>query len=102
MIALQRAHRELERQALEAQHEVLTTRDHIIGLEAKADELSTRLSVHRTRLKKQQEKVEDLQQRLNRQRRRADDNQRQVDELKGSRAWRVGRMLTRPFRGPAR
>ena len=102
MIALNARARELERQTVKAQHEVLTTRDHIIGLEARADELSTRLSAHKARLKKQSDKADDLQVRLNRQRRRADDNQRQIDELKGSRAWRIGRMFTRPFRGSAR
>ena len=91
--------RESKTVAINARHEVLTTRDHVIGLEAKADQLNVRLESHRRRLKAVDAKIKDLQQRLTRQRRRADDNQRQLEELQGSRALAVGRALRRPLRG---
>jgi len=89
---------QLEHDLIEARHDVLTTRDHIIGLEARADELAARLGAQKGRLAKQQDKTEDLGKRLVRQRRRADENQRKIDELLASRSWRIGRALTRPLR----
>jgi SAM-dependent methyltransferase len=97
--------RDMQAEMVAAQSDLLTTRDHIIGLEAKTEELARRLVVHKQRLTKQQERASELQKKLHTQRRRAEENQhradesrRRVDELLASRTWRLGRMLTRPFR----
>jgi SAM-dependent methyltransferase len=88
----------LEQALLEARHDRLTVRDHIIGLEARAEELTRKLKVHQIKLNKQQERAKDLQAKLAHQRRRASSAERQLDEMRASRSWRWGRALTRPFR----
>ena len=66
------------------QHRLLTTRDHIIGLEARASAADDRLRW--------------VEGRLRRSRTRASRLQKQVRDMEGSTTWRVGRLLTRPFR----
>ena len=68
----------------ETRHRLLTTRDHVIGLEARASAADDRLRW--------------VEGRLRRSRARANRLQKQVREMQGSATWRVGRLLTRPFR----
>ena len=68
----------------ETRHRLLTTRDHVIGLEARASAADDRLRW--------------VEGRLRRSRARANRLQKQVREMQESATWRVGRLLTRPFR----
>src|SRR6478672_4714925 len=72
------------REQQDLQHRLLTTRDHIIGLEARASAADDRLRW--------------VEGRLRRSRTRANRLQKQVRDMEGSATWRVGRLLTRPFR----
>jgi len=89
---------ELEKTLLAERHDQLTTRDHVIGLEARAEELRRKLKVHQDKLNKRVAQVEQLQARLGVERKRVREAQREVDELRASRAYRWGRGLTKPFR----
>ena len=93
----QEVHR-LKDARVSAEHEVLTTRDHIIGLEARTEEAARLLVIFKERLNLQREKAAELQRRIRVQRRRAEESERRAEALVASRTWRVGRMLTRPFR----
>ena len=93
-----RAEVERLRAALQAeQHDQLTTRDHVIGLEARAEELRRKLKVHQIKLNKRIEQAEVMRTKIAAERRRAEAARRELGELKRSRSWRVGRALTRPF-----
>ncbi len=105
----------LRKEVLRAQHDQLTVRDHIIGLEAEAERLTKELRVSRSRaarllrrlthhkklLKRQRknskQQIEELRKRLVAQRGRADARTRELADLHASRSWRLGRALTRPF-----
>ena len=103
----------------QARHDVLTTRDHIIGLEAENARLRKELgkaewNVRRLRkrkrlqnkeiqrlnqaLKTRREQVADLRLQLATARRRADAGALEVAALKQSRTWRVGRFFAAPLR----
>jgi SAM-dependent methyltransferase len=89
---------ELEQALLAERHDRLTTRDHVIGLEARAEELTRKLKVHQVKLNKRVALVEELRGKLAAERQRAQAARRELEEMQGSRSWRWGRALTRPFR----
>ena len=85
----------LQAELVRAQHDVLTTRDHIIGLESEnvrlqavAERLGRRVTMQHNRLQK-------LRTKLRVQERRTHRAERKLKEVLASRAWRVGRVLTR-------
>ncbi|WP_344301956.1 class I SAM-dependent methyltransferase [Nocardioides bigeumensis] len=98
LATLEQEAQQLKDAQVTAEHEVLTTRDHIIGLEAKAEEAARLLVVFKERLNQQREKAAELQRRIRVQRRRAEESERRAEALLASRTWRAGRLLTRPFR----
>ncbi len=69
----------------ETRHRLLTTRDHVIGLEARASAADDRLRWVEGRLRR------------SRARQRTGSRSR-CGRSQGSATWRVGRLLTRPFR----
>ncbi|WP_104106593.1 class I SAM-dependent methyltransferase [Nocardioides sp. 616] len=77
-----------------ARHDVLTTRDHIIGLEAEAVRLQATVNRLNLRIKAQQERVQKLRDRLRGQQKRLARTEERLKSLKASRAYRVGRLLT--------
>jgi SAM-dependent methyltransferase len=78
-----------------ARHDVLTTRDHIIGLEAEAVRLQATVNRLNSRIKAQQERVSKLRDRLRGQQKRITRAEDKLKTVKASRAYRVGRFLTR-------
>lgn len=90
----------LEAELESARHEVLTTRDHIIGLEAEAVRLQTLTDRLNSRVRSQQKRIQKMRTRLTNVRRRADRAERTLAAVKGSRAWRVGTMLTGSSKSP--
>jgi SAM-dependent methyltransferase len=108
----------LREELVQAHHDKLTIRDHIIGLEAEAERLTVELRVSRNRVahllnrlanqkkvlqrqrkntRQQRRQVEDMRKRLAAQRARADARTRELADAHASRSWRLGRALTRPF-----
>ena len=106
-------------QLLAARHDVLTTRDHIIGLEAENARLIKELGraewvVRRLQKRKklQGQRIKQLRQQLDNRRqetrklreqqadlrRRTAAADRELAEVRGSRSWRAGRALTAPLR----
>lgn len=85
----------LRDQLRQAQHEVLTTRDHVIGLEAENNQMRINESRLESRLAVQQTRLQKLRDRLANQQRRARRAERKLDQVRTSRAWRLGRRLTR-------
>ncbi|WP_162599984.1 class I SAM-dependent methyltransferase [Nocardioides solisilvae] len=85
----------LREQLRRAQHDVLTTRDHIIGLEAEATQAQLSVARLEGRLKVQQSRLRKLRGRLAEQQRRARRLERTLEQVRVSRAWRLGRRLTR-------
>lgn len=83
----------LESQLEHARHDVLTTRDHIIGLEAEALRLQHLVDRLNGRLAGQQDKVQKLRTRLRNQQRRTQRAERKLQAVKESRAWRLGKRL---------
>ena len=68
--------------ALAARHDLLTHRDHVIGLEAETAALQQNVDRLTRQNDTQKARVEDLRERLDKQRRRADRLQRELDELR--------------------
>jgi hypothetical protein len=66
--------------ALAARHDLLTHRDHVIGLEAEAAALQQNVDRLTRQNDAQKARIEDLRARLDKQRRRADKLQRELDE----------------------
>ena len=87
-------HADLTDQLTRAQHQVLTTRDHVIGLEAEAAQLQAHVDRLNRRLATGQERTRKLREQLKVTRRRAARLERRLSELTGSRAWRIGSALT--------
>ncbi|WP_426246393.1 methyltransferase domain-containing protein [Nocardioides sp. LHG3406-4] len=87
-------HADLTDQLTRAQHQVLTTRDHIIGLEAEAAQLQSQVERLNKRLIATQERSKKLRDRLHTTRRRATRAERKLAAMTGSRAWRIGTLLT--------
>jgi methionine biosynthesis protein MetW len=83
-VRAQDAYTEQMRQQQDLRHRLLTTRDHIIGLEARASAADDRLRWTEGRLR--------------RTRTRANRLQKQVRDMEASTTWRVGRLITSPFR----
>lgn len=96
--ASSRRHADVTEELTRAQHHVLTTRDHVIGLEAEAAQLQAQVERLTKRLKAGQERTQKLRDRLQVTRRRATRAERRLAELTESRAWRVGALLTRSHR----
>lgn len=69
--------------ALLARHADLVAIDHVIGLEATVARLEYDLRTARMRVRRLRDRVE--------------DTSRELAELRSSRSWKVGRMLTRPL-----
>ncbi|WP_181311131.1 class I SAM-dependent methyltransferase [Nocardioides campestrisoli] len=86
---------ELEGLLRKAQHDVLTTRDHIIGLEAEKLQLQVQATRLNNRVVAQQERVRKLRTKLTNQQRRAERAESKLDQVRTSRAWRIGRRLAR-------
>ncbi|MGI8899778.1 MAG: hypothetical protein ACR2HA_02415 [Nocardioides sp.] len=78
---------------LRARHDLLTARDHVIGLEAESANLQQVVDRLLARQKAQKERLELVREKLDRQRRRADRLQRELDSLKASGAAKPGRRL---------
>jgi hypothetical protein len=87
-------HADVAEQLTRAQHQALTTRDHVIGLEAEAAQLQAQVDRLTRRLKAGQERTQKLRDRLQATRRRAVRAERRLAEVTGSRAWRIGGLLT--------
>ena len=83
-VRAQDAYTEQMREQQDLRHRLLTTRDHIIGLEARASAADDRLR--------------EAEGRLRRSRTRANRLQKQVRDMEASTTWRVGRLITSPFR----
>ena len=83
-VRAQDAYTEQMREQQDLRHRLLTTRDHIIGLEARASAADDRLRWTEGRLR--------------RTRTRANRLQKQVRDMEASTTWRVGRLITSPFR----
>jgi 2-polyprenyl-3-methyl-5-hydroxy-6-metoxy-1,4-benzoquinol methylase len=83
-VRAQDAYTEQMREQQDLKHRLLTTRDHIIGLEARASAADDRLRWTEGRLR--------------RSRTRANRLQKQVRDMEASTTWRVGRLITSPFR----
>ena len=83
-VRAQDAYTEQMREQQDLRHRLLTTRDHIIGLEARASAADDRLRWTEGRLR--------------RSRTRANRLQKQVRDMEASTTWRVGRLITSPFR----
>jgi methionine biosynthesis protein MetW len=83
-VRAQDAYTEQMREQQDLKHRLLTTRDHIIGLEARASAADDRLRWTEGRLR--------------RTRTRANRLQKQVRDMEASTTWRVGRLITSPFR----
>jgi methionine biosynthesis protein MetW len=83
-VRAQDADTEQMREQQDLRHRLLTTRDHIIGLEARASAADDRLRWTEGRLR--------------RSRTRANRLQKQVRDMEASATWRVGRLITSPFR----
>ena len=77
---------------LQARHDLITARDHVIGLEAESANLQQMVDRLLARQKAQKERLEEVREKLDRQRRRADRLQRELDAAKASAA-RPGRRL---------
>ena len=75
---------------MRARQDLLTARDHVIGLEAESANLQQLLDRLLARHKAQKERLEEVREKLDRQRRRADRLQREVDALKAERAKEPG------------
>jgi SAM-dependent methyltransferase len=87
--------RRLQEQLRQARHDVLTTRDHIIGLEAENNQLRLHAARLENRMATQQTRLQKLRTRLANQQRRARRAERKLEQVRTSRAWRLGRRLTR-------
>ena len=85
---------DLRDQLIRSQHQVLTTRDHVIGLEAETAQLHLQVERLNKRLIAAQERTKKVRARLEGARQRQRRAERQLAALKGSRAWRIGSMLT--------
>lgn len=83
-VRAQDAYTEQMREQQDLRHRLLTTRDHIIGLEARASAADDRLRWTEGRLRTS--------------RTRANRLQKQVRDMEASATWRVGRLITSPFR----
>lgn len=81
-------------QLTEARHQVLTTRDHVIGLEAEAAQLQAEVERLNRRVLAGQDRTSKLRDRLKATRRRATRAERQIQAMRESPAWRVGTRLT--------
>ncbi len=77
-----------------AQHQVLTTRDHVIGLEAETAQLHLLVERLNRRLVAAQDRTKKVRARLEVAKRRQGRAERQLAALKGSRAFRIGSLLT--------
>jgi len=66
-------------EALQARQDLLTHRDHVIGLEAESASLQQQVERLMARTKAQKERLEEVREKLDRQRRRADRLQRELD-----------------------
>lgn len=84
-----------------AERDLLTTRDHIIGLEARINQLNQRGSGNKGRMDKEKAKGEDLAKQLREQCRSTQDARRQVEELLSSRTWQLGQKVAK-MSGPLR
>ena len=92
---------ELHDQLIGAQHQLLTTRDHVIGLEAETAQLHLQVERLNKRLAAAHERTKKVRARLEIARRRQGRAERQLAALKGSRAWRIGALLTGSRRSKA-
>lgn len=79
----------------QARHDLLTQRDHTIGLEAEAANLQQTVYRMTARQKAQKERIEEIREKLTRQRNRADRLQRELDILKAASAKPARRLLPR-------
>jgi hypothetical protein len=73
----------LDDDALLARHAELTARDNVIGLEASVATLKYDLRNARARIERLRDRLE--------------ASSGEADAIRASRAWKVGRRLTRPF-----
>ncbi|MBA3781561.1 MAG: methyltransferase domain-containing protein [Nocardioides sp.] len=85
---------DLHDQLLGAQHKLLTTRDHVIGLEAETAQLQLQVERLNARLVAAHDRTKKVRGRLEVARRRQARAERQLAALKGSRTWRIGSLFT--------
>ncbi len=90
----------LEASLRSAQHDLLTSRDHIIGLEAESAQLRSLNAKLELRRARQRKRADALLDRLATQRKRAVSAERKLAAVKASRAWRIGTALTRSSKNP--